>query len=297
MNATAVGFIGTGVMGGPMASNVQRAGFALHVYSRNPERVRELQGAGAVLHPSASALASAVPITVTCVPTDADVEEVVLGPKGWLAGASDGSVLIDTTTGTPQTITRVAEACRAKGVEVLDAPISGGARGAREGSLTFMAGGETSILERCRPVLEAMGKTVFHVGPVGAGKTMKLLNQIMLGINTWAVCEAAVLAKKAGVDLEMMLNVVSKSSGQSFTLDYRLPQFIIKGNFSPGFKTSLQIKDLALALQMGSALDVPMLMTGMVYQAFRACAGAGNADFDTSAAARWLGELADVSFP
>ncbi len=297
MSDTPVGFIGTGVMGSPMASNVQRAGFPLHVYARHPERVRELEGAGAVLYPSAAALASAVPITVTCVTADADVEEVVLGPDGWLAGAPNGTVLIETTTGTPQTIGRVAEACRAKGVDVLDAPISGGARGAREGSLTFMAGGEPSVLERCRPVLEAMGKTIFHVGPVGAGKAMKLLNQILLGINTWAVCEAAVLAKKAGVDLEMVSNVVSKSSGQSFTLDYRLPQFIIKGNFSPGFKTSLQIKDLALALQVANALDVPMLLTGMVYQAFRTCAAAGNADSDTSAAARWLGEQVGVSFP
>jgi len=284
-------------MGGPMAANVQRSGFPLHLYSRRPERVRELVGAGAVLHPSAAALASAAPITVTCVTADADVEEVVLGPQGWLAGASSGSVLIEATTGTPRAMSRVAERCRAKGVEVLDAPISGGARGAREGSLTFMVGGEASVLERCRPVLEAMGKAIFHVGPAGAGKAMKLLNQIMLAINTWGVCEAAVLAKKAGVDLEMVRAVVSKSSGQSFTLDYRLPQFIMKGDFSPGFKTALQAKDLALALEMGGALQVPLMLTGVVHQAFRACAGAGNAELDTSAAARWLGGLAGVSFP
>jgi 3-hydroxyisobutyrate dehydrogenase-like beta-hydroxyacid dehydrogenase len=297
MDTTPVGFIGIGVMGGPMATNVLRAGFPLHVYDRNLERVKELQGKGAVPHESAAEIAAAVPITVTCLPADENVEEAVLGSKGWLAGASSENVLIEATTGTPQVMSRVAEACKAKQVDLLDAPISGGARGAKEGTLTFIVGGEASVLKRCRPVLDTMGKTVFHVGPVGAGKAMKLLNQIMLAMNTWGACEAAVLAKKAGVDLELMLDVVSKSSGQSFTMDYRLPQFIMKGDFAPGFRTALQIKDLDLALKMANSLDVPMLLTGAVFQAFRASAGAGNGDLDTSAAARWLGEMAGVSFP
>ncbi len=296
MNATSVGFIGTGVMGAPMARNLQKAGFSLHIYARRPERVKEMTDAGAILHSSAAELAKNVDVTVTCLPADAEIEEVVLDPEGWLSGAPSHSVLVDTTTATPKTIVRVDEICKSKGIEVLDAPISGGVRGAREASLTFMVGGEASVLERCRPVFEAMGKTIFHVGPVGAGKSMKLLNQVMLAANTWAACEAAVLAKKAGVDLEMMQNVVSKSSGQSFTFDFRMPQFIMKGDFSPGFKTSLQIKDLNLALQMGDELEVPMLVSGMVYQAFRACAGAGNAELDISAAAYWLGLSAGVSF-
>lgn len=297
MDKQPIGFIGLGVMGGGMARNLLKAGYPLHIYDLNTESARALEAEGAVPHKSGAELASAVSVTVLCVPADAEVEAAILSEGGWLEGATSGSVLIEATTGTPQVVERVAEACKPKGIDVLDAPVSGGARGAQEGTLTFIVGGEDAVLDRCRPMLEVMGKTIFHVGPVGSGKAMKLINQIMLGFNTLGACEAIVLAKKAGVDLTKVLEVVSKSSGQSFTMDYRLPQFIMKGDFSPGFRTSLLIKDMGLALEMGRAMDMPLLLTGMVMEAFRASAGMGNDDLDASAAAKWLGEMTGVSFP
>ncbi|MFH1833446.1 MAG: NAD(P)-binding domain-containing protein, partial [bacterium] len=204
-----VGFVGLGIMGDPMARNVLRAGFGLHIWNRTPVRADALVADGAVRGESPAAVAAAVNVVVSCVTDSPDVEAIALGPGGIIEGARPGTYFIDCSTIAPATARKVGNTLAARGVRMLDAPVSGGDVGARAGTLAIMVGGEAADFEACLPVLRAMGKTIVHVGPGGAGQVVKLCNQVAAGLNLLAMAEAIVLCRQAGVDPSKMLEVVS----------------------------------------------------------------------------------------
>jgi 2-hydroxymethylglutarate dehydrogenase len=291
-----LGFIGTGQMGKPMAHNLLKAKHSLSVYARHPEKVSDLQSAGASFLASPAEVAKASELLILCLPTDAEVDAVIGGEAGILAGASAGALILDATTGTPAAAERVAQVLKTKGVDYIDAPISGGVKGAVEAKLTFMAGGDGKTIDRAVPLMEVMGTTVFRVGPVGTGRMVKALNQIITGMNVLILCESVVLAKKAGITPERVFEILSKCSANSFHLQNKLPQFIIPGKFDGGFRIDLMIKDLEIALQAAKEMGTPLMLTGMATQVYRAASASGFGSRDISAMANFLGAFVGVDF-
>ncbi len=291
-----LGFIGTGRMGKPMAHNLLKAKHALHVYARHPEKISDLKSAGASLLASPAEVAKASELLVLCLPTDAEVDAVIGGEAGILAGASSGALILDATTGTPAAAQRIAQTLKTKRIEYIDAPISGGVKGAVEAKLTFMVGGEDKTIDRAAPLMEVMGTTIFRVGPVGTGRMVKALNQIITGMNVLILCESVVLAQKAGISPERVFDILSKCSANSFHLQNKLPQFIIPGKFEGGFRIDLMIKDLEIALQAAREMKTPMMFTGLATQVYRAASASGYGSKDTSAMANFLGSFVGVDF-
>jgi len=291
-----IGFIGTGQMGKPMAHNLLKAQHSLNIYARNPERVSDLKDAGASLVASPAAAAGASEFLVLCLPTDAEVDAVIGGEAGILAGAPAGVLVLDATTGTPAAAQRVSRTLKTRRIEYLDAPISGGVKGAVEAKLTFMVGGEDRTIDRALPLMEAMGTTIFRVGPVGTGRMVKALNQIITGMNVLILCESVVLAQKAGVAPQRVFEILSKCSANSFHLQNKLPQFIIPGKFDGGFRIDLMIKDLEIALQAAKEMGTPLMLTGMATQVYRAASASGFGSRDISAMANFLGSFVGVDF-
>src|SRR6266704_3714642 len=233
-----IGFIGIGVMGRPMTLNLLKAGHQVCIFARHPEKsgVQEVLQAGAKLAPSPRAVAIASEIVITMLPNSPQVEEVVAGPQGILEGARKGLIIIDMSTIAPTVSRKMAQAAAEKDAHFLDAPVSGGSQGAVNGTLTIMVGGEREIFEQARPVLEAMGKkeNIFHVGPNGAGEIIKLVNNVLCGAIAATTAEAFVLGVKAGVDVEMMANIVGVSTGASWQLANQFPLRAFNGSFQPG---------------------------------------------------------------
>jgi 3-hydroxyisobutyrate dehydrogenase-like beta-hydroxyacid dehydrogenase len=291
-----LGFIGAGQMGKPMAHNLLKAKHSLCLYARHPEKLSDLKAAGASFLASPAEVAGASDLLVLCLPADAEVDEVIGGKTGILAGAAPGALVLDTTTGTPAAAQRVAELLKSKGVDYLDAPISGGVKGAVEAKLTFMVGGAEKAIDRASPVMEAMGTTLFRVGPVGSGRMVKALNQIITGMNVLILCESVVLAKKAGIAPERVFEILSKCSANSFHLQNKLPQFIIPGKFEGGFRIDLMIKDLEIALQAAKEMKTPMMLTGISTQVYRAASAGGLGAKDISAMANFLGSFVGIDF-
>ncbi|MCC6959770.1 MAG: NAD(P)-dependent oxidoreductase [Dehalococcoidia bacterium] len=275
MAITRVGFVGLGIMGAPMAANLLRAGFIVTVWNRSPSRTQPLVEAGAVGADSPADVAAASEVTISCVTNSGDVEEVALGPGGVIEGAAPGSVYIDCSTISPETARKVAAALQAKGVAMLDAPVSGGDVGAQAGTLAIMAGGDAATFERCLPVLQAMGKTIVHVGPNGAGQVVKLCNQIAGGLNLLAAAEAVGLARRAGVDPEKMLEVVSAGAAGSWMLSNLAPR-AVRGDYTPGFMVDLMQKDLRLVLDAAHETHTPLPGTALVSQLFQSIQADGR---------------------
>ena len=291
-----LGFIGTGQMGKPMALNLLRAKHTLVVFARHPEKVRDLESAGARLLASPEEVARASDMIVLCLPSDAEVEAVIRGEKGILGGASPGTLILDATSGTPAGAEQIAQASKSRRIDYVDAPISGGTKGAVEAKLTFMIGGEERVIERAVPIMEAMGTAIFRVGPVGAGRMLKALNQIIAGLNTLVICESVVLAKRAGILPERMFEILSKASANSFHLQTKMPQFIIPGKFDPGFRIDLMLKDLEIGMQTAKELATPMMLAGIATQLYRAASAGGYGSKDTSAMANFFGSFVGVDF-
>ncbi|MPY90026.1 MAG: NAD-binding protein [Luteitalea sp.] len=289
-----IGFIGTGVMGKPMARNVIETGNPVTIFARHPEKIADLSAAGAEVADSPAELASRSECIFLSLPTDSDVEAVVLGDDGILQAARPNTVVVDTTTGAPRFASRIASALTEHDIFYLDAPVSGGVKGAREGTLTLMLGGESAVVDRVRSVLDAVAANVYLVGPVGAGRTLKALNQMMAGLNAAVLCESLVLAKRAGVSPETFLSVLGKSAGNSYQLQTKLPQFIIPKKFDGGFRISLMLKDLDIVLEMARELQTPTLLTALGTQLYRAAGAAGYRDKDTSALFGFLSSFSDA---
>ena len=225
-----IGFVGLGIMGKPMAKNLLKAGFDVIFYARRPEVIKEAEEAGGKAVGSSKAVAEATDIIVTCVTADPEVREVILGENGVLEGASEGDLIVDMSTISPLTIREIAETVALKGVHVMDAPISGGEPGAIAGTLTIMAGGDKADFERCQGIFKAMGKeeNLFNVGPIGVGQTVKIVNQYMAAINISAIVEGFTIGIQAGADPEVMHEVISVSTANSFGLQQRGKDYILK---------------------------------------------------------------------
>jgi 3-hydroxyisobutyrate dehydrogenase-like beta-hydroxyacid dehydrogenase len=291
-----VGIIGTGAMGKPMARNILKGSHSLIVYARHPEKVKDLEGEGAKLVSSPAEVGAASEYIVLSLPFDPEVEEVVMGEKGILSGTSPGALILDTTTGTPKAAVDVAAVTARKGVAYLDAPISGAVKGAIEARLTFIVGGEKEAVEKAMPLMRQLGTNVYNVGPVGTGRALKSLNQIISALNTLTLCEAVVLGKKLGVPPETFFEVLSKCAANSHHLQTKLPQFIIPGNFDGGHRIEMMVKDLEIALQVAKELNTSAMLTGLATQMYRAGASAGYAKNDISAMVNFLGSFVDLDF-
>jgi 2-hydroxy-3-oxopropionate reductase len=277
-----VGFIGLGIMGRPMALNLLRAGYLLIVHNRTREKESELVSAGAESATSPRAVASACEVLITMLPDSPDVEAVYFGEDGVLAGAQAGQLLIDMSSIAPAVARSVCDAAREVGADALDAPVSGGDVGARDGTLSIMVGGSDDAFERARPLFDVLGKTVVHMGDAGAGQTAKACNQILVAVTIEAVSEALVLASKAGVDPERLIEVLSGGLAGNKVMEVRRRNFL-EHDFSPGFKLSLHHKDLGIALRTARELGVYVPTTALVDQMLAALKAAGDGGLDHSA--------------
>ena len=288
-----IGFIGLGTMGRPMAENLLKAGFDLTVYARRPEPAQEMVKLGATSAGSPAAVAQKSEIVVTIVTADRDVEEVILGEQGVLGRMSDGGIIADMSTIMPSTIRRIGETAAARGVQILDAPVSGGDTGAQAGTLSIMVGGDANALEACRPIFEAMGENIFHVGGPGMGQTAKIVNNLLGGITMAAIGEAFAMGVKAGADPEVLFQVVEKSSGNSAVLQARIGH-LLRGDREPGFMLDLMKKDIGLALNMGKELESPLPLGAIAYQLYSGASVKGLGRKDMVAVCALLEELAGV---
>ncbi len=288
-----IGFIGLGVMGGPMCRNLLKAGYRVTAYDIRTEAVRDMAQSGAVPGASPKAVAAAADVVITMLPDSPQVKEVVLGPEGVLAGAAAGSILIDMSSIAPAVAREIGAAASARGVRFLDAPVSGGQPGAVAGTLSIMAGGRQEDFEACRAILETMGKSVVRVGEVGAGNTVKLCNQIIVAVNIAAIGEAFVLGVKAGVDPEAIFAAIRGGLAGSAAMEAKVP-LLLAGRFEPGFRIDLHRKDLANALETGQALDVPLPFTALAMQILTALRAAGLGGLDHGAIATFFEDLAGV---
>ena len=263
-----IGFIGLGIMGGAMAANVLRAGYDLTVWNRTPGRITPLAEAGAAVAADPADLAARSDIIITCVSDTPDVEAVILGPGGVIEGARRGALVIDCSTISPEATRTIAARLRQKGVHLLDAPVSGGSEGAARGTLSIMLGGDADQVARAMPVLQAMGKTITHVGGQGAGQMAKLVNQVLVVVTMQGVAEALLLAEAGGLDLERTLAAVGGGAAGSWMLNNRGPQ-VIRRDWRPGFTIDLQQKDLRLVLEAADELGIPLPSTALVFQFYR----------------------------
>ncbi|GJD53765.1 2-hydroxy-3-oxopropionate reductase [Methylobacterium crusticola] len=261
--AGSVGFIGLGTMGREMALNLVRAGHRVRGYDVRAEAVADLAAHGAAAAANPAEAARDADIVVTMLPDTPHVETVVYGEAGLLRAPPRGRLVVDMSTISPVAVRRMHADLRAEGIDLLDAPVSGGPAGARNAALTIMAGGDAAAFARAEPFLRAMGTTITHVGAAGAGQAVKLCNQLICGINIQAVCEALALARASGVDLDQLRQVLLGGSAASWMLD-KLGPAMIAGDVAAGFRIDLMLKDLRLVLEQAGALDVPLPATALV---------------------------------
>jgi 2-hydroxy-3-oxopropionate reductase len=289
-----VGYIGLGLMGKSIARNILKAGFPLVVHNRSQGAVQELVAEGALAASSPAAVAAQVDILFTNLPDSPDVEQVLLGEHGVAGGARPGLICVDNSTIKPATARRVAAALAAQGVACLDAPVSGGDIGARDGTLTIMVGGPASALEAVRPVLQATGKSITHVGEAGAGQIAKAANQIMVAAQMVAMGELLVFARKAGADPRKVVEAIKGGAAQCWTLDVKPPR-LFDGNRTPGFKAHMQAKDLNIVLETAREYGIPLPSTAVAAQLFNAMLAMDMGELDNSAVLGVLETLAGTT--
>jgi len=292
--AQVIGFIGLGIMGRPMARNLLKAGYSLVVHSRSRGPVDEIAGAGAKVGTSPRDVAAQCDVLITMLPNSPDVEQVVLGRDGVIEGARPGMILLDMSTISPLVSQKVGAALAARSVKMLDAPVSGGEKGAIDGALSIMVGGDKAVFDKALPIFQAMGKTITHLGPLGAGGFTKLANQIIVAVNLTALGEALTLAKKAGLDRELTLTALAGGLAGSKCLDQKKPNYLAD-TYNPGFKIDLHYKDLGLIMESARALGVPLPTTAAVQELFSALRVKGRGGLDHSGVITLLEDLAGLS--
>jgi len=292
--AQVIGFIGLGIMGRPMARNLLKAGYSLVVHSRSRGPVDEIAKAGAKVGTSSRDVAAQCDVLITMLPNSPDVEQVVLGRDGVIEGARPGMILLDMSTISPIVSQKVGAALQAKPVKMLDAPVSGGEKGAIDGVLSIMVGGDRAVFDQVLPIFQAMGKTITHLGPLGSGGFTKLANQIIVAINLTALAEALTLAKKAGLDRELTLTALAGGLAGSKCLDQKKPNYLAN-TYNPGFKIDLHYKDLGLIMESARALGVPLPTTAAVQELFSALRVKGRGGLDHSGVITLLEDLAGLS--
>ncbi len=280
--AEKVGFIGLGIMGGPMAQNLMEAGHELVLYNRTMEKAEEIAGDGATVVESPKEVAESCDLIVLMLPDSPQVEEVVEGEDGVLEGLKEGSLIVDMSTISPVVTRELAEKIEERGASMLDAPVSGGEPGAQQGTLAIMAGGSEEDFERARPLLEVMGDAITHVGLTGAGQTAKAANQIVVAVTLEGISEALVLASKAGVAPEKILEAISGGLAGSNVMEAKKENFL-EHDFEPGFRVDLHHKDLGIALATGREYGVSLPVTAIVDQMLESLKTKGRGDRDHSA--------------
>ena len=288
-----VGYIGLGLMGKSMARNVLKAGFPLVVHNRSQAAVDELVAEGAVAASSPAEVAAQVDVVFTNLPDSPDVELVAMGPRGVIEGTHSGLIFVDNSTIKPASARLISQELGESGVSCLDAPVSGGDIGARDGTLTIMVGGPKQALELVRPVLEAMGRTITHVGASGAGQIAKAANQIMVAAQMVAMGELLVFAKKAGADPQKVVAAIKAGAAQCWTLDVKPPR-LFAGNRQPGFKAYMQAKDLGIVIDSAREYGIPLPAAAVHAQLFNAMLEMDMPNLDNSAVVGVLEVLSGV---
>jgi len=286
-----IGFIGLGIMGKPMAKNLLKAGYPLVGFDINPAPVKELAAVGAEVASSAKEVAQKTDVVITMLPNSPHVKAAVMGPNGVLEGAKPGMIIVDMSSIAPMAAKEVATKAAEKGVEMLDAPVSGGEPKAIDGTLSIMVGGKKEIFEKCQGFLDKMGTSVVLCGDIGAGNMTKLANQIIVALNIAAMSEALVLGAKAGVDPETIFKAIRGGLAGSTVLEAKVPM-VLSGNFKPGFRIELHIKDLANALDTAHELGVPLLLTSQVMEIMQALKVDGKAGNDHAGVVQFYEKLA-----
>ena len=289
-----VGYIGLGLMGKSIARNILRAGFPLVVHNRSKASVNELVGEGAAAANSAADVASQVDVVFTNLPDSPDVEKVALGENGIIEGAHKGLIFVDNSSIKPASARMIAEKLSAKGVLSLDAPVSGGDIGAKNGTLTIMVGGPSEAVEKVTPIFKAMGKTVTHVGDSGAGQVAKAANQIMVAAQMTAMGELLIFARKAGVDPQKVVEAIKGGAAQCWTLDVKPPR-LFAGNRAPGFKAYMQLKDLKIVMDTAREYGMPLPSVAENTKLFEKMIELGMGELDNSAVIGVIEKLTGVN--
>ena len=291
--ASKIGFVGLGIMGKPMAKNLLKASHSLVVYDIMPAGMDEVVAAGAEKGSSPKDVASRTDLVITMVPDGPEVEEAVLGSNGVLEGARKGTIVVDMSSISPMVSQKVGAACEAKGVEFLDAPVSGGEPKAIDGTLAIMVGGRQDVFDKVEPILKQMGSTVVLTGKIGAGNVTKLANQIMVACNIAAMGEAFVLATKAGLDPEVVFNAVRAGLAGSAVLNVKAPMMYSR-NFQAGFRIRLHQKDLRNALLAAESLKVSLPLTSAVQNMLVSLMNDGKGDLDHSAIVQFIEQMSAI---
>jgi len=289
-----VGWIGLGAMGKPMTLRLREKGYILTVHNRSRAAVADLVAAGAEEAHCPKEVAQRSDLVITCLPATEDVRRVVLDPKGVLEGLGEGKTFVDMSTISPEDTVKMGQQLLEKAAKMLDAPVSGGVEGAENGTLSIMVGGDKQVFEQVLPVLQILGSNIVHVGPLGAGQTAKLANQIMVAANLQGVAEGLALAVKSGLDPERLLQAVGGGAAQSWALAKRAPK-MLSGDFASGFKMKLHRKDLALALGAARACEVTVPLTGLIYQLMNALCVSDRGELDHSALYALVRDLSDIA--
>lgn len=290
MTAT-IGFVGLGIMGLPMSKNLVDAGYDVVGHNRSQESVEELVEYGGKRADSPQEVAERTDTVITCLPDSPVVESIVRDDDGVLAGLSEGMTVIDMSTISPTATEELAAEIDEQGADMLDAPISGGEEGAIDGTLSIMVGGDEAVFDAHEELLGAMGETITHCGPSGAGQTTKACNQIVVAAQMVGVSEALVFAQKAGADLDAVVEAISGGAAGCWTLDNRAPS-MIQGKFDPGFFASYQYKDLRIATDAGEAFGAPMPQTSIAHELYKTMETTGRGDDDNSGVMQVIEDLA-----
>ncbi len=291
-----IGIIGIGTMGNPMAMNILKAGHTLFVFARSREKAQGLKAAGAKVLASPAEVAESSEAVVLSLPFDPEVEEVLLGPRGIAEGAKPGLLILDTTTGSIKGAVQVDKQLEPRGISYLDAPVSGGVKGAIEATMTFLVGGKRPHVEGATPLMKCLGGHIHHLGPVGSGRGLKAIVQIIAAMNTLTLCEAVVLGKRLGIEPARLYEALRDTAADSYHLQSKLPQFIIPGNFDNGHRIEMMVKDLEIGLEIGRELNNAMPLSAFATQLYRAASTAGFAKKDISAMANFFGGFAGIDF-
>jgi len=289
-----VGYIGLGLIGKSIAHNILKAGFPLVVHNRSRAAMDELVAEGAIAASSPAVVAAQVDVVFTNLPDTPDVELVTLGEKGIIEGAHSGLVFVDNSTIKPASARMIAEKLSARGVLSLDAPVSGGDMGAKNGTLTIMVGGDASALEKVMPVFLAMGKNVTHVGEAGAGQVAKAANQIMVAAQMVAMGELLIFSRKAGVDPRKVVDAIKGGAAQCWALDVKPPR-LFAGNRNPGFKAHMQLKDMKIVLDTAREFDIPLSSAAENTKLFEQMIAMGMGELDNSAVVAVIEKLAGIN--
>jgi 3-hydroxyisobutyrate dehydrogenase len=296
MNKTPVGFIGLGVMGAPMAGHLARAGYPLTVFDINPVQAQSIHKdfPEARIGANPREVAAVSEIVITMLPSGTYVREVVLGDQGLVHGLRPGGLVLDTSSAEPWITAATAAALAERGIDMVDAPVSGARPGAERAELVFMAGGTPGALDRVRPLLEVMGRQIYHLGPVGSGHTMKCINNLITAMNFMASAEGLLIGKRAGLDPETMIDVINESTGMSWVSRTHFKQRIFNRAFDDAFKLDLMVKDIGIAMRIAGEQGLPIQLSETGQRLWREAQSATTKDASISEMVRWLEHLTGV---